>query len=465
MSNDNSTAATVRLATALPGPRSLALMSRRANALPRGVNITIPIFVARAEGAMIEDVDGNRLLDFAGGISCVNVGHAAPAVVKAIQGQTERFLHTCFMVNPYESYIEAAELLNRQTPGDYAKKTMFVNSGAEAVENAVKIARAFTGKPAIIAFDGGFHGRTLLTMSLTAKTHPYKAGFGPFAPEIYRLPYAYCYRCDYKLTYPSCGLECAHQLREMFLRGVAAESVAAVIFEPILGEGGFVVPPPDWFQEIVSICREHGIVVIVDEIQTGFGRTGTNFVCEQFQLVPDIMVTAKSIAAGLPLAAVTGRAEIMDAPVPGGLGGTFGGNPVACAAAIASWDTLQAQGLVGRARRFSEIFGECTRTWPQRFSLIGDIRGKGAMQAIELVEDRGTKAPAAKATAQVLGACHKRGLVIISAGMRGNVIRLLAPLAISDSQIREGLAILEDALAEVHQAIPGTFGEKIEWPV
>jgi len=440
----------VRLVTSIPGPKSAALTSRRQSAVPRGVVAQSPIFVARAQGATIEDVDGNRFLDFYAGIGCINMGHCPPAVVKAIQDQAERFVHTCFMVAPYESYVRLAELLNEQVPGDFPKKTIFVNSGAEAIENAIKIARAYTRRSAIIAFEHGFHGRTLLTMTLTSRTHPYKAGFGPFAPEVYRIPYAYCYRCAYHLQYPGCRLECAKQLKEVLLRQIDSQSVAAVLFEPVLGEGGFVVPPTDWFSEIAAICRESGILIIADEIQTGFGRTGSTFACQQLGLVPDLLACAKSIAAGLPLAAVTGRAEIMDAPGPGGVGGTFGGNPVACEAGLAAWDTFVGQDLNNRAAQLGRIVAEYTKNWPQRYSLIGEIRGIGAMRALELVRDRASREPAVEETRQVVSECHQRGLLIISAGTCGNVIRLLVPLVATDDQIEEGLAILEQALAKVN---------------
>ena len=439
----------IRLQTPVPGPRSAAWMERRASAVPRALGAALPAFVARAEGAIIEDLDGNRFLDFAGGIGCLNTGHTPTEVVRAVQEQSARFLHTCFMVSPYEGYVLLAEELNRLTPGDFPKKTMLVNSGAEAVENAIKIARAYTGRPAIIAFEDAFHGRTLLTMSLTSKNAPYKSGFGPFAPEIYRLPYAYCYRCSYNLTHPECRLHCAERLEDYFLRYVAAESVAAVIFEPILGEGGFVVPPPDWFGRITDICRKHNILVIADEVQTGFGRTGAAFACERFGVIPDLLCTAKSLSAGLPLGAVTGRAEIMDAPGPGQLGGTFGGNPVSCAAALASLKMLQEQDLCGRAETFGSLFRTHAVEWQRTCSIVGDVRGTGGMQAIELVSDREMRTPAKDHTQRVLALCHQHGLLILSAGVHGNVIRTLAPLTATTAQILEGLRVLGSALAQV----------------
>ena len=444
------TESSIRLVTAIPGPRSIELFQRRNAHLPRGVSAVIPVFIRRAEGAIVEDVDGNQFLDFVGGIGCQNAGHRPAAVVSAIHEQAERFLHTCFQITPYENYVQLAAWLNANAPGKSPKKTFFLNSGAEAVENAVKIARSYTRRQAVIAFEDAFHGRTQLALSLTGKTRPYKAGFGPFAPEVYRAPFAYCYRCAYHLTYPQCGIECATRLESMFQRYVESEAVAAVVFEPVLGEGGFVNPPAEWFRVITEICRRHGVLTIADEVQTGFCRTGPMFACERFGIEPDLLVTAKSIAAGLPLAAVTGRAEVMDAPGPGGLGGTFGGNPVSCAAALAILKTIEALDLPGRAEQIGRIFERVTREWPQRFPMIGDIRGVGAMRAIELVKDRATKEPAEAAVKEVLAACHRRGLLIISAGTMANVIRILVPLVASDAQIEEGLRILEESLAMVH---------------
>ena len=446
------TESTIHLATAIPGPLSSELQKRREAAVPRGVTSVLPVFVRRADGVTIEDIDGNRLLDFAGGIGCQNAGHCQPAVVSAIQGQSEQLIHSCFMVTPYEGYIQLAEELNRRTPGRFAKKTFFVNSGAEAVENAVKIARHYTGRHAVIAFEDAFHGRTWLTMSLTGKSRPYKAGFGPSAPDIYRMPFASCYRCAYHLSYPECEVECARAIDSLFKRHIEPEAVAAVIFEPVLGEGGFIAPPPEWFQVIIAKCREQGILIIADEIQSGFCRTGPLYACERFGIEPDLILTAKSIAGGLPLAAITGRAEIMDAPGPGGLGGTFGGNPVACAAALQMLKTVDSMHLEERAEQIGRLFESITRDWPARFPLIGDLRGLGAMRAIELVRDRETKEPADLETRQVLSACHRDGLLMISAGTFGNVIRLLVPLIAKDEQIHEGLNVLQQALAEVHSS-------------
>jgi 4-aminobutyrate aminotransferase/(S)-3-amino-2-methylpropionate transaminase len=440
---------TIELRTPIPGPRSRDLARRRVAAVARGVSPATPIFAAHAEGAIVEDVDGNRLLDFAGGIGCVNVGHRAPQVVSAIRDQTDAFLHTCFSVVPYANYVELAEKLNRLVPGNFAKKTILVNTGAEAVENAIKIARSYTRRPAIICFEDAFHGRTMLALSLTSKTHPYKAGFEPFSTDIYRIPYAYCYRCSYSLAYPSCGIFCAHHLEDTFKRVIAAEAVAAIVVEPVLGEGGFVAPPPEFFAVLQDVCRRHHILLIADEVQTGFGRTGTMFASERYGIVPDILVAAKSIAGGLPLASVTGRAEIMDTPGPGGLGGTFGGNPVASAAALAVLEIMERENLPGRAETLGNVFESRARRWRERWPVVGDVRGLGAMRAIELVRSQESREPAKEETAQVLRYCQEHGLILVSAGSYGNVLRLLVPLVITDDQFDEGLSVLEGALESV----------------
>ena len=441
--------ASIQLRTSVPGPKSKALNERRQKAVARGLAHATPVYVARAEGATLEDVDGNRFIDFAGGIGCINTGHRAPDVVKAIQKQSDEFLHTCVQVTPYESYVRLAERLNDLTPGKFPKKTLFVNSGAEAVENAVKVARAYTGRPGIIAFEDAFHGRTMMTLSLTSKTHPYKAGFQPFPGEVYRIPFAYCYRCSYSLKYPSCDLYCARHLEDTFKRVVAQEGVAAVIAEPVLGEGGFVVPPLDYFRTLLEVCRKHNVLFIADEVQSGFGRTGALFACERYGIEPDIMVTAKSLGGGLPLGAITGRAEIMDAPGPGGLGGTFAGNPAACAAALAVLDIFEEQDLNSRASELGEHFQKRAREWQKKWPSIGEVRGLGAMQALELVQSQETRQPAAEDTRKITKYCYEHGVITISAGTYGNVIRLLMPLVITDAQMDEGLDVLEDALASV----------------
>ena len=443
--------ATIQLKTVVPGPKSKALSERRSAAVPRGLSHATPIYAAKAEGAVIEDVDGNRYIDFAGGIGCLNTGHRAPGVVAAIERQLEKFLHVCVQVTPYENYIRLAERMNQLTPGKFPKKTLFVNSGAEAIENAVKIARAATGKPGIIAFEDAFHGRTMMALSLTSKTHPYKAGFHPFPSEVYRIPYAYCYRCSYSLKYPSCDLYCARHLEDTFKRMVAQEGVAAVIAEPVLGEGGFVTPPQDYFRTLIEICRKHGVLFIADEVQTGFGRTGALFASERYGIEPDILVTAKSIGGGLPLAAITGRAEIMDAPGPGGLGGTFAGNPAACEAALAVLDMFEQQDLNARANELGEHFQKRAREWQKRWPMIGEVRGLGAMQALELVQSRDKREPAAEETKQITQYCYEHGVITISAGTYGNVIRLLMPLVITESQMDEALDVLEGGLRAVYE--------------
>ena len=440
---------TIHLKTEIPGTKSRALAARRETAIPRGLSHATPIYVARSHDACIEDVDGNRYLDFAGGIGCLNTGHRNPEIISAIESQLEKCLHTCAQVTPYEEYIRLAERLNRVTLGTFAKKTMLVNSGAEAVENAIKIARAYTGRPGIIAFEDAFHGRTMMALALTSKTHPYKAGFAPFPPEVYRIPYAYCYRCSYSLQYPACDMYCARHLEDTFKRVVASEDVAAVIAEPVLGEGGFVVPPPGFFKIIEEICHQHGVLFIADEVQSGFGRTGKLFACEHYGIEPDMIVTAKSLGGGLPLGAVTGRSEIMDAPGPGGLGGTFGGNPVACAAANAVLDLLDQGDLLERANEIGERFHRRAKSWQSCFELIGDVRGLGAMQAIELVKSRDNREPATDETKQITKYCYEHGLITITAGTYGNVIRVLVPLVITDEQMDEALDVLEAALAFV----------------
>jgi 4-aminobutyrate aminotransferase/(S)-3-amino-2-methylpropionate transaminase len=412
----------IHLKTAVPGPCSRALAGRRAEAIPRGVSQLTPIFVSRSEGAVVEDVDGNQYLDFAGGIGCLNAGHREPGVVAALHAQVDRFLHTCFMVTPYESYVRLAEKLNALTPGRTPKKTLLLNSGAEAVENAIKIARAYTRRPAVICFEDAFHGRTLLTLALTSKTHPYKAGFEPFPSDIYRVPYG----------------QPAAQLEDTFQRVVAAESVAALIVEPVQGEGGFIVPPAGWLTGVADICRKHGILFIADEVQTGFARTGKMFATEYEGIEPDLMVTAKSLGGGLPLAAVTGKAEIMDHTGPGALGGTFGGNPLCCEAALAAIQAIESGGLCERAVHLGRQFRQRVLAWKERFPIISDVRGLGAMQAFELADEASTKALAKY--------CYEHGLILVTAGTYGNVVRILMPLIVTDDQMNEALSIMESAL-------------------
>jgi 4-aminobutyrate aminotransferase / (S)-3-amino-2-methylpropionate transaminase / 5-aminovalerate transaminase len=439
---------TIQIRTEIPGPKSKALLARREAAIPRGPSLVTPVCAAKAEGAWIEDLDGNRYIDFAGGIGCLNVGHRAPLVEKAVREQAEKFLHLCFGVTPYEGYIALAEKLNALAPGKSPKKTMFINSGAEAVENAVKIARAYTKRPAVICFEDAFHGRTLLTMSLTSKTS-YKTGFAPFVNDVYRVPYAYCYRCSYGLTYPSCKVACATHLEETFKKIVPVDAVAAIIVEPVLGEGGFIVPPKEFFPIIRDICTKYGIVMIADEVQSGIGRTGKYFAIEHYGVEPDLITIAKSIGGGLPLGAVTGRAEIMDAPGPGGLGSTFAGNPASCAAALAALETIEKEGLLAKSTAIGKRFEERAKGWQKKWNLVGDIRGLGGMCALELVRNRETREPAEKETKEISKFCYEHGLITITAGTYNNIVRILVPLVISDEQLDEGFDVLESALAHV----------------
>ncbi len=433
-----------RLVTAIPGPRSLQLSARRAGAVARGVSAMLPVYVESAGGGVLRDVDGNSLIDLGSGIAVTGVGNAAPRVVANVQEQVARFTHTCFMIAPYEGYVAVCEELNRLTPGDHEKRSALFNSGAEAIENAVKIARSFTGRQAVVAFDHGYHGRTNLTMALTAKNMPYKNGFGPFAPEIYRVPMAYPFRWP---TGPQrCAEEAAGQVIAQIDKQVGATNLAAVLIEPIQGEGGFIVPPPGFLRQIADYCTANGIVFIADEVQTGFARTGDWFACEHEGVVPDLIATAKGIAGGLPLAGVTGRAEIMDAPHVGGLGGTYGGNPVACAAALGAIATIEQDQLVERARAIGEMMLPRLHALAEQFPVIGDVRGRGAMTAVELVRP-GTLDPDPVSTAAVAAACHTEGVVVLTAGTFGNVLRFLPPLVIGDALLDEGLSVVEKAFA------------------
>ena len=436
---------TIQIRTAIPGPKSKALMDRRNAAVARGPYHSTPVFIAKAEGAVLEDVDGNRFIDFAGGIGCLNIGHRAPGVVAALRDQIDQFLHVCFSVTPYESYIAVAEKLNALAPGNFPKKSLLVNSGAEAVENAIKIARAYTKRPAVICFEDAFHGRTLMAMTLTSKPHPYKAGFEPLATDVYRIPFAYPYRNAAGTTVD----EFAHHLEDAFKRHVAAENVAALIAEPVLGEGGFVVPPRGYFAALHKICKKHGILFIADEVQSGIARTGKWFACEHFGIEPDLLISAKSLGGGMPLAAVTGRAEVMDAPGVGGLGGTFGGNPLSCVAALAAIETIEKEGLLVRSMEIGRRFEERARSWQKKWELVGEVRGLGGMCAIELVRDSRTKEPADTETKELSKYCYEHGLINITAGTYGNVMRILVPLVVTDAQFDEGMDVLEAGLASV----------------
>jgi len=431
-----------------------SLLERRHKAVPRGVSNLCQCFAASASGARVTDVQGREYIDFVGGIGVNNVGHCHPDVVAAVREQAGRLMHSCFHIAMYEPYVALAERLCALTPGDFPKKALFLNSGAEAVENAVKIARTATGRQGVICFETAFHGRTLLAMTLTSKVKNYKLGFGPFAPEVYRMPYAYCYRCPKGLTHPGCNLACADHLEEFFSGHVAAESVACLIVEPLTGEGGFIVPPPGYFKRLAEICARHGIVFIADEIQTGIGRTGTMFAMEQHGVQADITLTAKSLGGGMPISAVVGRQEIMDGPAPGGLGGTYGGNPVSCAAALAVLDVFERENLLGTARALGARLRATFEAWAAELPCIGEVRGLGPMLAIELVRDRATREPAGAEAKAVVARCTDNGLLILSCGHHGNVIRTLMPLVITDADLTRGLAILREALEHVFAARP-----------
>jgi 4-aminobutyrate aminotransferase/(S)-3-amino-2-methylpropionate transaminase len=426
------------LRTAIPGPRSQELMARRNAVVAAGVGTTLPVFITDADGGVLLDVDGNSLVDMGSGIAVTNVGNAAPAVVQAVQEQVARFTHTCFMVTPYEGYVAVCEALNRLTPGDHAKKSALFNSGAEAVENAVKIARAATGRQAVIVVEHAYHGRTNMTMAMTAKSMPYKHSFGPFASEVYRVPTSYPFRDGRP------GEQAAREAISKIDKEVGAGNVAAIVIEPILGEGGFIVPADGFLPALAAYSRDNGIVFVADEIQTGFGRTGRMFAVDHEGVVPDLMTTAKGIAGGLPLAAVTGRAEIMDAAHVGGLGGTYGGNPVACAAAIGAIDTLEREDLAAKARAIESIMKARLTALADQVPAIGDIRGRGAMIAVELIEP-GTTEPNAELAGAVAKACHAEGVVVLTAGTYGNVLRFLPPLVMPEHLLDDALTVIEKA--------------------
>jgi 4-aminobutyrate aminotransferase/(S)-3-amino-2-methylpropionate transaminase len=430
----------IDLKTAIPGPRSKEILERKDRVIADPLSIFIPVVIERGEGATLTDVDGNTFIDFTGGVGCLNVGHAHPRVVDAVQEQAAKFFHTDFTIVPYEVYVTLAERLVESVPISGPAKAAFFNAGTEAVENAVKFARAYTKRQAVIAFEGGFHGRTLLSLSMTSKTHPYKAGLGPFAPEVYRMPFAQDYRG------PSAA-EALATLERALVTHVAAESVAAIVIEPVQGEGGFVVAPPEFLEGVRRICDDNGIVLVIDEVQTGFGRTGKMWGIEHYEIEPDLMCLAKSIAAGLPLSGVIGRAEIMDAPDDSAIGGTYVGNPVAQAAALAVLDVFEDEGLVERAARIGETIRARMLAWQERWDAVGDLRGLGAMLAIELVHDRGTKDPAPELASAVVEAAAARGLLLLKSGIYSNCIRVLLPLVISEAELDEALAVWEDALA------------------
>ena len=430
------------LKTAIPGPRSLELMARKTNAVARGVGTTMPVFAVAAGGGVVVDVDGNSLIDFGSGIAVTTIGNSAPRVVTAVQDQVEQFTHTCFMITPYEGYVAVSEQLNQLTPGDHEKRTALFNSGAEAVENAVKVARTYTKKQAVVAFDHAYHGRTNLAMALTAKSMPYKHGFGPFAPEVYRAPLSYPYRDDKLMD----GELAARRATNLMESQIGPENLAAIIIEPIQGEGGFIVPADGFLPALADWCRSNDVVFIADEIQTGFARTGAMFACELFDVVPDVIATAKGIAGGLPLSAVTGRAELMESVHVGGLGGTYGGNPVACAAALAAIETIKAENLVARAGEIERIMLGRLHQMQAEDNRIGDVRGRGAMIAVELVQ-RDTTDPDSGLAAAVATAAREQGVIVLTCGTYGNVLRFLPPLSISDELLNDGLDVLADAFS------------------
>jgi 4-aminobutyrate aminotransferase/(S)-3-amino-2-methylpropionate transaminase len=435
-----------QLGTSLPGPGSQRLQARRAKAVSHAVGTVLPVYIEEASGGILRDVDGNHLIDFASGIAVTGVGNSDPRVVARVQEQVAKFTHTCFMVTAYEPYVEVCEQLNELTPGDHEKRSALFNSGAEAVENAIKIARYATGRQAVVAFEHAYHGRTNLTMALTAKSMPYKSGFAPFAGEIYRVPMAYPYR------WPTGADSCADEAFDAFVSQVHVQvgekNTAAVILEPIQGEGGFIVPAPGFVAKVAQWCTDNGIVFIADEIQTGFCRTGNWFASEFEGVVPDLITTGKAIAGGLPLAGVTGRADLMDAVHAGGLGGTYGGNPVCCAAALGAIETMRADDLTARAATLGKILTRRLTALADKYEVIGDVRGRGLMQAVELVSDRAARTPDPATTAAVNAACHKAGLLTLTCGSYGNVFRFLPPLVISEALLDEGLSIFESALAE-----------------
>jgi 4-aminobutyrate aminotransferase/(S)-3-amino-2-methylpropionate transaminase len=430
----------IELKTAIPGPRSQAILARKEQVIADPLSIFLPVVIERGEGATLTDVDGNTFIDFTGGVGCLNVGHANPRVVEAVQEQAAKFFHTDFTIVPYETYVTLAERLIALSPFNGPAKAAFFNAGTEAVENAIKFARSYTKRPAVIVFEGGFHGRTLLAMTMTSKTHPYKAGLGPFAPEVYRVPFAQDYRG------PSAA-DALAVLERALVTHVAAESVAAVVVEPVQGEGGFVVAPREFMTGLRRICDDNGIVLVVDEVQTGFGRTGKMFAIEHYGIEPDLITVAKSIAAGLPLSGVLGKAEIMDAPADSAIGGTYVGNPVAQAAALAVLDVFEDEGLVERAAGLGETIRARMDAWAGRWDAIGDVRGLGAMLAIELVHDRATKDPAPELASRIVEAAAERGLLLLKSGIYSNCIRVLVPLVIGEAELDEALGVWEDALA------------------
>ncbi|MGJ7922292.1 4-aminobutyrate--2-oxoglutarate transaminase [Neobacillus sp. LXY-4] len=444
----------VRLQTDIPGPKSLEILERRKRFVPKGISNNSHAFVKKAQGALVEDVDGNIFIDFAGAIGTINVGHSHPRVVKALQEQAGQFIHTGFNVMMYESYINLAERLCQLAPGNFAKKAAFFNSGAEAVENAVKIARKYTKRQGIISFTRGFHGRTLMTMTMTSKVKPYKFGFGPFAPEVYKAPYPYVYRRPEGMSEQQYIQMIIEQFEQFLLAEVAPETIAAVVMEPVQGEGGFIVPDPAFVKRVKEICTQYGILFVADEIQTGFSRTGKYFAIDHFGVIPDLITISKSMGAGVPISGVIGRAEIMDAADVGEIGGTYAGSPLGCRTALTVLDIIESENLNERAQTLGNRVIEKMKSLSARFDGIGDVRGLGAMCAMEIVKDKQTKTPDKLTVSKIVKAAEERGLLLLSAGLFGNVIRILMPITITDDQLEEGLQILEEAVEAVYQNDP-----------
>ena len=435
-----------RLVTAIPGPKSLEALQRRSEATSGGLGMAIPVIIERASDAILLDIDGNQIIDLGSGIGVTNVGNSAQRVVDRVIDQVQAFTHTCFTVAPYMGYIEVCEKLNAMTPGTFKKKSLLVNSGAEAVENAVKIARHYTKRQAIVVFEHSYHGRTNLTMALTAKNMPYKEGFGPFAPEVYRVPMPYSFHwVGDQATITEDAID---MITHKIEKEIGAHNVAAILIEPIQGEGGFIVPPKGFLPALSKYSTDNGIIFIADEVQTGFARTGNMFAVENENVVPDMIVTAKGIAGGLPLAGVTGRAEIMDSVHVSGLGGTYGGNPLACAAALGVFETMETEKLVERANHIGTILGDSLRTMQAKYAVIGEVRGRGAMQAIELVVP-GTKTPNTAAMNAVVKYCQSKGVLVLTAGTYSNVVRFLPPIVITDELLKDALSVLDEALASL----------------
>ena len=431
-----------KVVTEIPGPKSQAIIKRRSEAVSASLGMALPAVIANAGGGILVDIDGNQIIDMGAGIAVVNVGNSAPSVVKRVQDQVAAFTHTCFMIAPYEGYIEVCEKLNALTPGNFKKKSALFNSGAEALENAVKIARHYTKRQAVVVFEHGYHGRTNLTMAMTAKNMPYKEGFGPFTPEIYRMPMAYPFRSEMPVE---------HVLEEVIHKvekEIGGKNVAAIVIEPIQGEGGFIVPPKGFLPGLAKYAKENGALFIADEVQTGFARTGVMFACEDEKIEPDLITTAKGIAGGLPLAAVTGRAEVMDEIHPSGLGGTYGGNPIACAAALGAIETIQSQNLIARANQIGKIMVDALKSMQAKYPAIGEVRGRGAMIAIELVVP-GSKDPNGELLGKLVKYAQQKGVLFLTAGTYGNVLRFLPPLVIGDELVKDAMAVLDEAFANV----------------